>query len=195
MPLPLLIGGSPTAGKSSVAAQLVSDPSLVGEIDLLKEDFKNQKTDQRHHYPWLFSNYKVSAEDFWKDKHPADLIKHEIAEAREFWPELKRLIESGKYRILEGVSILPELVWKEYAHRIQFVLLIDSQRDRVKQTVMTRGVWDEADTYADWIKPLEVEWVMLHNKWFQEQAKKYPYPLIEVGDRTHVLQQVKQVLQ
>lgn len=195
MSLPLLIGGSPTAGKSSVAGQLVSEPSLVGEIDLLKEDFKNQNVHEKHHYPWLFSDYKTSAEDFWKNKKPADLLDHEIGQAREFWPEVKRLIESGEYKVLEGVAILPELVWKEYGNRIQLVLLIDSNRDRVQQTVMTRGVWDDADIYADWIKPLEVEWIMLHNDWFREQAKKYPYPLIEVADRIHLLQQVKEVLQ
>lgn len=186
--LPILLGGAPCAGKSTLAASLAAARGVsFASIDDLREKFQNDNVAKRHHYPWLFSSHGISAEDFWKTRRPSELVQMEIEQAREYWPTLKKIMATGQQVILEGVSILPELVWRDFGDQITALFLIDPDHDRVKQTIMTRGLWGEANTYADWIKPLELEWVMLHNEWFRAQAKKYPYPLIEVKDRAQVL--------
>jgi 2-phosphoglycerate kinase len=190
--LPILIGGAPCAGKSTLAKALATERGCeVGHVDDLSDAFKTAKENERHKYPWMFSTYKTTAEEFWENRTPRDLIAVEVAQAKEYWPELKRVMQTGTFGILEGVSILPELVWKEFGAAIRMVVLIDTDLLRVRQTIFTRGIWDDANTYSDWVKEKELEWVELHNAWFREQAKKYPYPLFEVGDRGQLLEQAK----
>lgn len=193
--LPILIGGSPCAGKSTLTKALAADRGITfASVDDLREQFQKEMESERDHYPWLFSSHGITAEEFWKDRRPADLVRMEIEQASEYWPTMKKIISTGRYGILEGVSILPELLWRDFGENIQAVFLIDPDRERVRQTILTRGLWGAADTYADWIKPLEIEWVMLHNEWFREQARKYPYPLMEVGDRDKVFHEVEKLL-
>ncbi|MBI4415138.1 MAG: hypothetical protein HY566_02775 [Candidatus Kerfeldbacteria bacterium] len=195
--LPLLVGGAPTAGKSAVASALGRNLGLtVGSLDDLRDEFRDAAHVRRHRYPWIFSSVGMSAEEFWKARTPADVMRVEIEQGREFWPTIKQFIESGRYGIVEGVSIIPELVWRDFGDTIKAVFLIDPDRERVHKTVFERGVWDEANAYADWIKPLEVEWIMLHNEWFRQQAKLYPYPLLEVGeDRDALVRQVENIVE
>lgn len=193
--LPLLIGGAPCAGKSTLSAALaVTRGVSYASVDDIREEFQKSPTTERHHYPWLFSSHEISAEEFWKTRKPTDLVEMEVEQARELWPTIKQLITTGQHGILEGVSLLPELIWKDFGNTIQAIFLIDPNRERVRQTILTRGLWGEAGTYADWIKPLELEWVMLHNEWFRQQAKKYPYPLIEVNRREDVFIEAKKLL-
>jgi 2-phosphoglycerate kinase len=193
--LPILIGGAPCAGKSTLAKALAAKRGLtIGHVDDLRDAFKTAKESERHHYPWLFSTYKTTAEEFWKNQQPSDLVELEVEQAKEYWPELKHIIQDGQYGILEGVSILPELVWKEFGKSIHMIMLIDPNLERVRGTIFTRGVWGDANTYSDWVKEKEVEWVMLHNEWFREQSKKYAYPLFEVGEREMLLEHVEEYL-
>lgn len=132
----------------------------------------------------------VTAEEFWEKRKPIDVLQGELQEAREFWPWLSKVVEKGSYGILEGVSILPELVQKTYGTLRMAVFLIDSDHDRVRRVIETRGLWDDAHTYSDWIKPLELEWVMLHNAWLRSETQRYGFPLIEVGNRSTLMERV-----
>lgn len=190
MSLPLLIGGAPCAGKSTVAKSLATEKNISWISTDHIRGAVQKKTGAAHHYPWLFSTGTISAEDFWKGHQPKDVLQLEIEQGRELWSTLKKTIHEKQYGILEGVSILPELVWRDFGETIRAIFIIDPNEDRVRETINTRGLWGDATTYADWIKPKEVEWVMLHNQWLRAELKKYPYPLVEVGDRDKLIEQV-----
>lgn len=192
---PLLIGGAPCAGKTTLAKAIATTRGVaVGQVDDLRNEFQQAVAGQIQHYPWLLSSHNISAEDFWKNRRPADLVTMEIEQAREYWPTLKDIIASNRFGVLEGVSILPELVWRDFGPSMPAIFMIDADRDRVWDTITKRGLWGEANSYADWIKPLELEWVMLHNEWSREQEKKYPYSLIEVQDRDATFGHVIKIL-
>ncbi len=180
---PILIGGAPCAGKTTLAITIAKAKNWpCVSVDDLRSEFQRDPANSVEHNPWLFSNATITAEDYWKDHQPQETIELEQQQARELWPLLKDRIQKNQHEILEGVSLMPELVWKEFQNNIQIVFLIDPSRERVWKTISERGLWGEANTYADWIKPKELEWVMLHNDWLREQLKRYPYPLIEIGD-------------
>lgn len=192
--LPILIGGAPCAGKSTLAKALADERNVTwASTDDLREVVQ-KKPQAQHHYPLLFSNSKITAEKYWKDHEPQDVLQLENDQGQELWPTLEKAIVNNQYGILEGVSILPALVWKSFGHTIQCIFVIDPNQERVRQTIYQRGLWGEANTYADWIKPKEVEWVMMHNQWLREELKKYPYPLIEVGDRDTLLEEAKRLI-
>jgi len=95
--LPLLIGGAPCAGKSTLAKALASERGgIVGHVDDLSDAFKLEVLPERHKYPWLFSTFKTTAEDFWKNRKPKDLLELEIEQATEYWPTLRALIKAKK---------------------------------------------------------------------------------------------------
>jgi len=187
----LLIGGAPCAGKSFVAKELAERFNTTWKsTDELRDHFRDNPNRLGHHYPYLFASKDVTAEEFWKNRKPIDVLRGEVEEARELWPWLQKVVEKNSYGILEGVSILPELVRKTYGTSKTALFLIDTDRERVRQIIQTRGLWDEAHTYADWIKPLELEWVMLHTAWLRSETQRYGFPLIEVGNRSALMQRV-----
>ena len=191
----IIIGGAPCAGKSTLASALADRLGVkCFVLDELRETFQKDMVAEKEHYPWMYSSHDISAEDFWRTRWPEDLVQMEIEQAREYWPILKKRIETEWAGIFEGVSVLPELLWRDYGKNIRALFLIDPDRRRVQNTIQTRGLWGDANSYADWIKPLELEWVMLHNEWFRQQAKKFPYPLIEVQDRPDTLAQAEDLL-
>lgn len=192
-----LIGGAPCAGKSTVAKALAEELSQSWvSTDTLRLEFQNNLArDQRHHYPWIFSSVEVTAEKFWESRTPADAMQVEIEQGREFWPKLQTVIQAGAYPIIEGVSIIPECLHQDLElNSFRAVFLVDTNRARVSESIYRRGLWAEPETYADWIKPLELEWVMLHNEWYRNECQKYDLPCIEVGDRSTLLPRVRQAL-
>lgn len=195
MPLPFLIGGAPGAGKSTVAKALAQELGVSSvSTDDIRASVQTGPRKSAHHYPWLFSNATISAEDYWKNHSPNDVLQLEIEQGRELWSTLKATIAKRSHGLIEGASLLPELLWQEFGKDARACFIIDPDGKRVRKTIMERGLWGDANTYADWIKPLELEWVMLHNQWLREEVKKYHYPLIEVGDRVNLLDQVKSAL-
>ncbi|MFA5030337.1 MAG: hypothetical protein WC495_01990 [Patescibacteria group bacterium] len=185
MPLPLLIGGAPRSGKSRVAQQLAAEwgvPQI--STDTLRKQFREQYEAERESYPWLYSTEGMTAEEFWSTRTPQKVMELEIEQGRELWPFLIQVIKSGDYGIIEGVSLLPELIWQTFGEHIRAVFLIDSNADRVGQIIQREGLWGDADTYSDKVKKRELEWVMLHNKWFRQQAKKYSYLLIDRNEQS-----------
>ena len=76
---------------------------------------------------------------------------------------------------------------------IQAVFLIDEDKDRVRNTVFTRGLWDEPQKYPDEVKEKEVEWVLAFNDYIKSEAKKYNLPVFSV-DRASYLDEIKKLL-
>jgi 2-phosphoglycerate kinase len=196
MSLPLLIGGSPRSGKSTVAKQLAAEFSILQiSTDKLREDFRLSHIGESKQYSWIFCSQDMTAEEFWCERTPEQVMHVEIEQGRELWPFLQQNIESGTYGIIEGVSLLPKLIRQTYADRIRAVFLIDTNRERIEKIIMAEGLWDHANTYSDRIKPKELEWVMLHNQWLRGQAEQYDYPVIDRNEHhdAEILELVRQL--
>ncbi len=50
---------------------------------------------------------------------------------------------------------------------------VDNDKQRIKDRISSRGLWGPIDSYSNSLIPKEVEWVVLYNNWFHEQAEKY----------------------
>lgn len=196
MQLPILIGGPPRAGKSTLAEGLSGRLGVKWiSTDTIRKDLKKNHADQRADFPNIFSTVGITAEEFWRTRTPEDVMNIELAEARELWPIVRSYITSGEYGIIEGISLLPELIWNEFSTSIQAVFLIDPDKSRVAKTIAQHGLWSNTKPYADWVKDLELRWVMAHNEWYRKQAKKYSqYPLIEIQSRETLIDQVLSIL-
>lgn len=198
----ILIGGSPTAGKSYTARKLAEDLKLPWiSTDTIREQMR--WIVRKEDYPDAFHHFIESGSDkaieFLTHNTAEQIVEHQNKESVEIWKGVRGIIE-GDYAwgnfIVEGVAILPELVanqeWKTKKD-IKALFLIDEDKDRVRNTIFTRGLWDEPQKYPDNIKEKEVEWVFAFNEYIKKEAEKYNFPVISV-DRKSYIDEVKKIL-
>lgn len=197
----ILIGGSPTAGKSYTARKLAEILKLPWiSTDTIREQMR--QIVRKEDYPQLFMHSEATPElavKFLTSNTAEEIIKIHNKENKEVWKGVKAFIETDyvwKSFIMEGVAILPNFVSPlvKKNKNIKAVFLVDENIKRVRKTIFTRGLWDEPNKYPDSVKEKEVEWVIAFNEFIKREAKKYKLPVVKVGNRRNYLSQVKKII-
>ena len=198
----ILIGGSPTAGKSYVARKIAESLKLPWiSTDTIREQMR--KIVREKDFPNLFTHSEATPEmavEFLSKKSAKEIVKHQNDESLDVWKGMKALIETdyvwGNF-IIEGVAVLPHLVKKLSVENkeIKVVFLVDDDIKRVRKTIFTRGLWDDADKYPDDVKEKEVEWVIEFNNYIIKESKKYGFPVVKIGDRKKYIDKIKELIQ
>ena len=67
---------------------------------------------------------------------------------------------------------------------------LDEDIERVRKTIFTRGLWDDASKYPDEVKEKEVEWVISFNNHIKKETEKYGFPVVRVGNRSDYLKKI-----
>jgi 2-phosphoglycerate kinase len=192
----ILIGGAPTAGKSTMA-QLLSERLQLPWVstDQIREVMRTAT--RRVDSPNLFTPEGFdTAEKFLTHFTAEEIADMEMQQANAVWPGVKKLVlDDYTWRngfIIEGVNITPKLVAEDFNQisNVHSVFLIDEDADRTKKVVYERGLWDDADSYSDKLKPKEVEWTVLFSKKLRQEAEKYNLPWIEVEKGNDDVQKV-----
>lgn len=103
----------------------------------------------------------------------------------EAWPGNKKLIEDDfTWRegfVLEGVNILPSLLPSlQTASDVRSIFLTDEGDDALRKAIFSRGLYADADTYADELKEHEITWARLFDQRIQAEAQQYGYPVVRV---------------
>ncbi len=199
----ILIGGSPTAGKSYTARKLAEDLKLPWiSTDTIREQMRwiVRKEDYPNAFHHFVENGPDKAVEFLTHNAAQEIVEHQNKESEEIWKGVRGIIE-GDYAwgdfIVEGVAILPRLVasqeWKTKKD-IRPIFLIDEDKERVRNTIFTRGLWDEAEKYPDDVKEKEVEWVFAFNEYIKEEAKRFGLPVISIGNREDYISEIKSLI-
>lgn len=188
----ILIGGAPTVGKSTNARLLSDDLNIPWISTDFIRDFMKQIVN-RSDYPNLFSledenKAQVTAEEYLSTHTAQEILDGQNSESEDVWKGVIAFIEQNNrewHYIIEGVAIIPKLVasYKNSDVELFPIFMTDFNKERIREVVYTRGLWDDAHTYSDDVKPKEVEWALLFSKYIQEEARKYDLISHEVGDR------------
>ena len=175
-----LIGGAPLSGKTTLARQLTKQDNAVElSSDSVRSWMKQLVTSDQ--YPGLFYADNMSAEEFYsKHTTPQSVIDGEIAEGTQVERGILSLLNTAitwDHLILEGIAITPQFMKKAITlfpdQAVECIVMVDHNRDRIYERISARGLWGPIDTYPNSLIPKEVEWVVLYNQWFLEQAEKY----------------------
>jgi len=185
----ILIGGAPTTGKSFIARKISEELKLPWiSTDGIREMMR--KIVRKEDFPKLFyfNDEKITAEKYLTTHTPQQIVEDQNRESIEVWKGVKAIIDTDyvwKDFIIEGVAIIPELVKKidTAKHNIKPIFLVDKNKERVREVVYTRGLWDHADTYSDDVKETEVQWVNLFNKYIESEAIKHNYKVYKIDKR------------
>jgi len=198
----ILIGGSPTAGKSYTARKIAEELKLPWiSTDTIREQMR--KIVRKEDYPRLFDHAEsgsLLAEEYLTKNSAKEIVAHQNKESEEVWKGVKALIETDyvwESFIIEGVAILPQLVNKLNVKdkEIISIFLIDSNKDRIRKTIFTRGLWDDADKYSNKLKEKEVDWVIEFNKFLQSETKKHGLKVLDIGNQKDYLKEIKNILE
>jgi 2-phosphoglycerate kinase len=197
----ILIGGMPTAGKSTIAENLSKHLNLpwisTDQIGIIMRAVAT-----REKYPTLFT-----WEDYdgfgYLDKYTTDEIAdNEFAIGEAVWLGVKKLIQEDDFWndgfIIEGATILPHLVAQDFpdASNVKAVFIGDHDIKRVRNVVFTRNfVGDDSDAYSDNVKEKEVDWVLNYGEKLKGQVHKYKMPWVEVEKNEHDLAKMLAVLE
>lgn len=197
----ILIGGSPTAGKSYTARKIVESLNFPWiSTDTIKEQMIEIVSKKK--FPNLFAHSEATSEmavDFLSNKSAKEIVKHQNDESIDVWSGVKALIETdyvwGSF-IVEGVAILPNLVKKLSVENkeIKVVFLVNDDIECIRKTVFTRGLWDDADKYPDDVKEKEVEWVIEFNNYIIRESEKYGFPVVKIGNRKQYINEIKELI-
>jgi 2-phosphoglycerate kinase len=188
-----LIGGAPTAGKSTVARALARSLAIPWiSTDQIRRIMRTATT--RKENPGLFGPEGYDAQRFLMEFSPEQIVELEYAQAEAVWPGVRRFITAdhvwNEGFIVEGVNLLPHLIASDFKSdpAIQSLFLIDRDLARTRQVIFNRGLWHQAASYPDSVKEREVSWVNLFAIRLAEDAIKYRYPIVEVQKREQDLQ-------
>ena len=184
----ILIGGAPTIGKTYLAKKIGKDLGLPWiSTDTIRDQMRKTIED-RSKYPHLFNferrdlPYMTSYLTSFSAK---EIMDDANAENNEVWNGVLDFINDGSFGkkyIIEGIAILPEKVNElmKKIENVKPVFLIDDNKNRIRDVIYTRGLWDAAFKYPDRLKEKEVEWVVLFNEWIKSECKKYNFPVTQI---------------
>jgi 2-phosphoglycerate kinase len=175
-----LIGGAPLSGKTTLSRKIALEDNAVElSTDSIRSWMKKilSKSDNSA----LFYADDMSAEEFYKKyTTPESVVEGEIAEGKQVEKGIISLLKTEitwEHLVVEGIAISPDFmrfVEKEFNDReIESFIMVDENKARIKERISKRGLWGPLYTYPSSLIPKEVEWVVLYNKWFKEQAIKY----------------------
>lgn len=198
----ILIGGSPTAGKSYTARKISEELKLPWiSTDTIREQMR--EIVRKEDYPNLFLHEDDSSDqavEFLNNNSADQIVEHHNKENESVWKGVVGLID-GDYVwedfIVEGVAILPKFIanqnW-DSKKDIKVIFLIDEDKERVRKTIFTRGLWNKAENYPDDVKEKEVEWVFAFNDYIKQEAEKYNLPVVKIGNRKDYVEEIKKII-
>lgn len=199
----IFIGGAPAIGKTTLAAILSKELGIPWiSTDSIREVMRSGASKKENLGLFYFTDKE--AEVYLKSHSPEEVVADQNKESIDVWKGIKSFIDSARdydskikfSYIIEGVAILPSLIHKDFSNsdHIKPIFLLDSNKDRIKEVVYTRGLWAEAKKYSDDVKDLEVEWVLAFNDWLKMELKKYDYLSIEIGNKKDLVSEIKNLL-
>lgn len=183
-----LIGGAPLSGKSTLASELSKrlDIPWVSTDDIRKW---MQAVVRKEDYPDLFYDDSPNAVTFYKKYTAQEVFRLENTQGLDVQKGIVAMIENfwqWDEFIIEGIAISPEFVRKFIDDHKDLevvpIFLVDKDKENVKNRINKRGLWDAADTYPDYIKPIELEWTILFNNYYEKATQENGFPIHNIAE-------------
>jgi len=194
-----LIGGAPTVGKSTITAALAAHLNLPWISTDQIRDIMRTVASRRDH-PKLFNPEGYGAENLFDAFSAEQLVEIEVGQGEAAWTGIRALIERDytwpQGFVVEGVNLLPHLIARDVAQdaNVRSVFVTDSDPDRIRSVIFTRGIWDEAGRYPDSVKEKEFAWVLRYDAWLKEQALAHGFPVVSLAKDGSDLGRIREAL-
>lgn len=192
----ILVGGMPTAGKSTIAKNLSEHLSLPW-ISTDQIGIMMRAVATRENHPELFTWEDYDGFEYLNQFTSDEIADNEFAKGEAVWPGVRKLIkEDHSWKngfIIEGDDVLPHLVAKDFSDssNIKAVFIGDHDIKRIRNVVFTRNfAGDDANAYPDSVKEKEVEWILNYGDKLKNQVLRNKMPWVDVDKSQHDLGKV-----
>lgn len=192
----ILVGGMPTAGKSTIAENLSKHLNLPW-ISTDQIGIMMRAVATRENYPTLFTWEDYDGFGYLSKFTADEIADNELALSDAVWLGVRKFIKEdfawNNGFIIEGDVILPRLVAQDFsdASNVKTAFIGDLDSERVRNVVFTRNfVGDDASAYSDDVKEKEVEWILNYGEKLKSQVLEYKMPWVEVGKNEQDLAKV-----
>ena len=182
----ILIGGMPTAGKSTIAAALAKHFDLPWiSTDQIRTIM--QSVASRADYPLLFDDDGMTVEEYFATFTNEQIAQNEFNQAKEVWAGIVAFIDENwdwhNGFVVEGVNITPGLVRQTYGNdpEVKALFISDTDTASIEKVVYERGLFKAARDYSDSFKPREVEWVKIIDTMIRDDAASSGYSVVDVA--------------
>jgi 2-phosphoglycerate kinase len=179
----LLIGGPPTAGKTTVARALSADMNIPWiSTDQIRRLMRAAV--QREASPNLYGAPVESPEQHFVDYSADDLAELAFRESLAVWPGIRRFVEADHLWtegfIVEGMNILPSLAAADFreAPRVKAIFLFPASLADIREVIATRALAGPAAAYPDSVKDAEAAWVERYSSRLRRDASDAGFPCL-----------------
>jgi 2-phosphoglycerate kinase len=191
----ILIGGMPTVGKSTIAKALSAKLNLPWmSTDQIREIMKSALGENAQSV--LNGSTGLSADEYLTKFTPQEVAEKEYEQGLMTWSGIEAMLHNDwTWRdgfIIEGVNILPlKAVNVQNLHpNVKVVFLSDTNVERTRDVIYTRGLYGKADSYSDSLKEKEVEWVYLFDAMIRKDAEINGMNVIDVTKTDEDIQRI-----
>ena len=196
----ILLGGMPTAGKSTIAENLSKHLNLpwisTDQIGIIMRGVAS-----REKYPELFTWEDYDGVQFLNEYTAEEIADKEFAKGEAVWLGVQKLIKGddfwNKGFVIEGDDILPYLVAQDFpdSSNIKAVFIGDNNIERIRKVVSTRNaVWYNTAAFTDALQEKDVEWVLNFSEKLKSETEKHGFVWVEVEKNTQDLAKVLKAL-
>ncbi|MEQ1787122.1 MAG: hypothetical protein ABL966_08730 [Acidimicrobiales bacterium] len=197
----ILIGGMPTAGKSTIARTLSDHLDLPWiSTDQIGTVMRAVASRASHHD--LFTWHDRDDFRYLDELAAGEIADGEFAKGEAVWPGVRKLIDEdytwADGFIIEGDDILPHLVSRDLsdARHVGAVFIGDFDIERTRSVVFARNfAGEDARAYPDEVKEQEIRWIRDYGEKLKTAARDHRMPWVEVQKDEHDLARVLAALE
>lgn len=197
----IIIWWAPATWKSTLAKKLSEKYNCPWiSSDFIRAWMKTLVSEKE--YPSLFNFSNITAEEHYSNNYDVDKsIKLEQKRDEDVFKGIKSFIINNNdwdFYIVEGISIHPKNISELQLLNFEIfpIFLIDNDKDRIKNILYSRWLWDKADKYQDWVKEIELEYLIKTNLYYKQELEKLYLPYFEVQvDRDITVKEVIKFLE
>jgi 2-phosphoglycerate kinase len=180
----ILIGGMPTAGKSTMAENLSAHLNLPW-ISTDQVGIIMRAVATRGEHPKLFTWEDYGGAEFLNKFTADEIAGRELAKAEANWLGVRKLIKEdytwNNGFVIEGCDILPHLVARDFSdsNNIRVVFIADTDVERIRNVMISRDCSEK-----------QVEWVAKFSEKLKSRVLQHKMPWVEVEKNEHDLTKV-----
>lgn len=174
------IGGVPTAGKSHLAKEFISDSSLKIEyvkIDILKNNLRIDKELAK----WVNFFRDQDENVYWEKTSCTEHMKNFVMQSEALWPHLltqmNELMNTHEHIIFEGTSLIPKIM-RKYTN-LNGLYMVPKSLETIYIRLIAHSRWGKTNN----LKRQEAKCFFEGNsEYIKVEAKKYGYKIFNDYD-------------
>jgi 2-phosphoglycerate kinase len=183
-----VIGGIPLSGKTSVANRLATKLDLPYISTDLIRAYTIEILGRENYFKNIPNEVNLTLENYLGNQTAEEIFQREVSKNNLLAKHISKFFKtdwSWEDYIIEGTGIQPdEILANKSDFDLKIVFLLFKNKDLIQERIYKRGLWAEAEEYADHYKSKEIAWVWQYNNYLKEKVELFNIEHIYIDNKT-----------